>query len=210
MSDDPSQSNNQNDVLRAQDSAALFRENETLRQRLAALERDTVVQGRFVGEAPRYLVNEPGVYLDDTHFPGGTTIDYIGEPNMSMVPINDPAKRAMAELIERLEIGAREVAHRNGRSFFGLTTDRGVLLDTAMADAKRQAQNTPTPVIAVPQPTSGVPAMPHLDQGLVKRGPGRPPKVVAAQAAQPQKPDLGAPRLAPAPTEAAIVGRVVR
>ncbi len=209
MSDDISQSNNQNDVLHMQDTQAMARENASLRERLAALERDTVVRGGFVGEAPRYLVNEPGVFLDDTHFPGGTTIDYIGEPNMSLVPLNEPAKRATAEFIERLETGARAVAAGAGRQFFGLTTDRGVLLDTAMADAKRAAQNTPVPVIAAPQPTSGVPAMPHLDQGLVKRGPGRPPKVVAAQAAAPQKPDLGAPRLAPT-QDPAVVGRMVR
>jgi electron transfer flavoprotein alpha/beta subunit len=76
-----------------------------------------------------------------------------------------------------------------------------------MMDAQREAKETPIPVVATPQPSNNIPAMPHLNQDM-RRGPGRPPKVVATHmAAGPQ--DLGAPRLAPAPTEGAIVGRRV-
>ena len=207
-----SDSNNQNDVLRLHDSEALARENASLRQKLASLEQQNVIEGRFQGEAPRYLVNDPGVYLDDTHWVGGTTIDYTGTPNLSLVPLNDPAKRAMAEFIDRLEQGAREMAARNGRNFNGLVNiaDRNQLIDLATLDARRQA-DAPIPVISVPEPTSGVPAMPHLQQDVVKRGRGRPPKVVASQPAGPQRgtEDLGAPRLAPAPHERAVVGRMV-
>jgi hypothetical protein len=209
-----SDSNNQNDVLRLHDPEALQRENTSLRERLARLEQQNVIEGRFVGEAPRYLVNDPGVVLDDTLWPGGTTIDYIGVPNMSMVPLNDPAKRAMEDLIARLENGARKVAARNGREFLGLHNlgDRNQLLDLAMADAKNQADSAP--IIRTPEPTQGVPAMPHLVQDVVKRGRGRPPKVVASQPAQSARPatnaDLGAPMLAAAPHERAIVGRVVQ
>ena len=207
-----SDSNSPHDALRLHDPETLMRENASLRQKLQHLEQQNVVEGRFVGEAPRYLINHPGVHLDDTFWVEGTLLDYIGVPNLSMVPQNDPAKRAMDEFIERLEIGARKVAARNGREFQGLVNiaDRNQLIDLATADAKRQADQ-PIPVISVPEPTRGVPAMPHLMQDQVKRGRGRPPKVVASQEPQPQRagPDLGAPRLAPAPTERAVIGRMV-
>ena len=208
-----SDSNNPHEALKLHDPEALYKENESLRQRLARLEHQNVIEGRFEGEAPRYLVNDPGVYLDDTHWVGGTTIDFIGEPNLSMVPLNDPAKRAMADLIERLETGARKVAARQGRDFFGLVTDRNVLVDTAMMDAKAAAA-APIPTIQVPQPTQNIPAMPHTEdaQSIIRRGVGRPRKVVSSQPAAPQGAprDFGAPTLAPAPSDPAIIGRMVR
>lgn len=194
-------------MRRLNDPEALFRENESLRDRLEKLERQNVVEGKFQGEAPQYYINEPGVYLDDTHWPGGMTIDYIGTPNLSMVPMNDPAKRIMGEFIERLEAGARKVAARNGREYFGLVTDRNVLIGDAMEQAKRDA-TAPIPIIQVPQPTNDIPVMPHTPEAqaqIARRGRGRPAKVVASESPM-AKQDLGAPRLNPAPTEGAIVG----
>jgi hypothetical protein len=73
MSDD--NANSSNEALRLHDPEALLRENASLRERLARIEQQNVVDGGFRGEAPRYLVNEPGVFIDDTHWPGGTTIE---------------------------------------------------------------------------------------------------------------------------------------
>lgn len=190
----------------------LAQENASLRAQLEKLERSNVILGGFAGEAPRYQLNEPG-YYDDTWFGAGTIIDYTDTPNLTMVPLNDPAKRRMQEHIEMLETGARRKAALAGRDYHGLVTDRNVLIDIARLDAQAAA-DAPVPVIQMPVPHGEVPAMPHTDAAraqAAKRGPGRPRKVISAVSPGPQRPpgaDLGAPQLAPAPTENAIVGRM--
>ena len=200
-------------VLAAQHDpdAALARENAELRKRLAALEQQNVVEGRFTGEIPRYSLNEAGFY-DDTWFAEGTVIEFTGIPNMTMVPLNESAKRAMRENIRTLEEGARRVAFMRGRDYQGLVTDRNVLIDTARADAKALA-DAPVPVIQMPQPTNGVPPMPHTPeaQAMQRRGPGRPKKVMSAEApARQGPPDVGSQMLAPAFPNLmpAVVGRI--
>jgi len=204
--------NDQGNVLRQHDPQALFRENEELRQKLAALERNTVVSGAFQGEAPRYLLNEPA-FIDDTYFVAGTVIEFFGPPARSMVPQNAPADRALRAEIAKLEEGARKVAALRGREFFGLVTDRNVLIDTAMADAKAKADADTVPSIPMPVPAQNIQAMPTTLEAIAaaKRGPGRPRKVVAAVAPQPQTPDAGTPILGAAPAGAhhppAVLGR---
>ena len=206
-----SDSNNPNDVLAQHDPAArLARENASLREQLARLQNN-VVPGGFVGEAPRYQLNEPGFY-DDTWFAAGTIIDFLDTPNLTMVPMNEPAKRAMQAHIEHLEYGARKKAALSGRDYHGLVTDRNVLIDIARLDAQNAA-DAPIPVIAMPQPHGAVPAMPHTDEAraAAKRGPGRPRKVIASAEPGLQRPDAGTPILAPAPAGEgigpAVVGR---
>lgn len=182
----------------------LQREVKSLRDQLAALQQTNVVQGQFRGEAPRYQLNEPGFY-DDTWFPAGSVIDYVDTPNLSMVPMNDPAKRAMGEHIALLEHGARAKAALSGRNYFGQVNDRNVLLDLARADAQRDAA-APVPIISMPIAHGQVPPMPHTEEAIAaqKRSPGRPRKVVSSEAPSAGGPDRGAPTLAPA-----IVGRQV-
>ena len=193
-------------VLMHDPDRRLKEEVASLRQQLASLQRDNVVQGGFRGEAPRYSLNEPGFY-DDTWFPAGSVIDYIDAPNLSMVPLNDPAKRAMTEHISQLEHGARTKAAMAGREYFGQVNDRNVLIDLARQDAKAQAAQVPPPVIQMPIAHGQVPAMPHIDSEMAneRRGRGRPRKVVASsEPGSNAAPDRGAPVLAPA-----IVGRQV-
>lgn len=202
------------EVLRAQHDpdGRLARENADLRARLAAMENANVVRGP--GDAPRYLLNEPGFY-DDTYWVAGTSIEYTDTPNLTMVPLNEPAKRAMAIYIDHLETGARRLAAKNGRDFYGLVTDRNVLIDMARDDAKATA-DAAVPVIKVPQPIGQVPAMPHTDEAraAARRGPGRPRTVVASLDPAPVQrpgPDQSVQMLAPAPREEpAVVGRMVR
>jgi hypothetical protein len=178
----------------------LARENEDLRQRLAALEQRTAAVPQ--GELPRYFLNEP-VFLDNTYFPAGMTLDYTEEPDTSMVPQNEPAKRAMGVHLQRLSIGARNVAALRGREFLGLMTDRGVLLDRALEDAKALANAAPQE-IKMPVPLNNVPAMPHLPeaQAAERRGQPKQRKAMAVPAAPQTGPEANRPTAAPrAPRE---------
>lgn len=208
-------SNDQNDVLRAQVAstdpmARLSQENATLRAKLAALE-DNVVQGRFTGEAPAYLLNEAGFY-DDTYFVAGSRIEFLDTPNLTMVPLNEPARRAMQEHIEILEAGARRKAEGAGRQYFGLVTDRNNLIDQTRLDAQMAAA-APIQVINMPEPIGAVPAMPHTDDAIAaaKRGRGRPKKVLSSSAPPVGGRDVGTPILNPAPAPSrdgpAVLGR---
>ncbi len=190
------------------DPVRLAAENADLRSRLAALEQQNVVDGRFHGEAPKYQLTERGFY-EDTFYEAGTILEWLDPPNLSMAPLNEPARRALQQEIDRQTEGARRVAARNGRDFMGLMTDRNVLIDLARMDAKAVA-DAPTPVIAMPTVHAAPPTMPHLAQ-QERRGPGRPRKVLSATPPAPMAPgpDLGTPMLAPAPTDSAIVGRRV-
>lgn len=208
----PVDENNQHDVLRAQhdQDGRLARENEELRAELDALKTANVVRGP--GELPRYTLNEPGFY-DDTYWVAGSSIEYTDTPNLTMVPLNEPAKRRLTAYILHLEDGARRAAARNGRDFFGLVTDRNVLIDMARQDAKTEADSAPAPVIQMPVPIGQVPAMPHTDQARADARRGRPQKVTAS-AIQAPVADKGAPMLskyeAGDPPGPAVVGRQVR
>jgi hypothetical protein len=194
--------------------SSLARENADLRQRLAALERANVVEGRFQGEAPRYRLNERGFY-DDAFYEAGTTLEFTDYPNMTMVPLNEPARRRMEEHMAALVDGARRVAALKGREYVGLVTDRNVLIDTAMLDAKNGSAAS-VPMMVMPTAHDVPPAMPHTEEAkaAARRGPGRPRKVLSSEPPPPLRPgpDLGAPILAPAPSqpmEPAVVGRRV-
>ena len=207
--------NSARDVLKLSDPEALMRENASLRERLQKIETEqsNVVDGGFKGEAPQYRINHPGVYLDDTHWVEGMVIDYVGVPNTSMVPMNEPARRAMEDYLAHLDYGARKLAALRGRDYYGLQTESGSLLEQALTDARKMA--TEGPVASTPMPTviDDVPPMPHTDEAkarMARRGPGRPPKVLSSQAPV-QGVDRGAPKLAPAPSDSsAVLGRFVR
>lgn len=212
------QSNDPNVILKQSDPAAMAREIVDLRTRLASLETNRVVDGGFKGEAPRYRLNEAcqlGDGGDATFFAAGMEVEYLGVPNMSMAPLNDPARRATAQLVAQLTEGAQRVATIRGRDFFGLVTDRNVLIDTAMMDARNQAAQAAVPVILAPVPHQAPPAMPHMDEARARqrRAPtGR--QAVLSAITPPSQPDGGAPILAPAPSEPrgpgpAVVGRGV-
>ena len=195
-------------------NSALAKENADLRARLAALEKSNVVDGGFTGEAPRYQLNEAG-YYDETWFAPGTVLEFTGVPNMTMAPMNEPAKRMMRENIKALEEGGRRVAMMRGRDFLGLVTDRNVLIDTLRADTKAETA-AQAPVIQMPTPAGQVPPMPHTEEAraIERRLPGRPRKVLSSTPPLPTgMPDTRGQMLAPAPAPAgqgpAVVARVI-
>lgn len=199
--------NSQHDVLsRHADPAFLARENASLRERLAALEQANVVTGQFRGEVPRYQLNEP-CFLDDTFFDRNTVVEWVGVPNLSMVPMNEPARRLMEQFVQDQTEAGRIAALRNGRPFAGLTNDRGLLLEAALEDARRVAQDSPAPVVKMPEPIGDVPPMPHtMEAQAAKARRGRQPRAVAVEG-RPAPVDRGAPTLAP--TDPTVVARMV-
>lgn len=192
-----SDSNSPSDVLASQSiDPAYVRELEA---RLRQLEQGNVVRPTFQGEAPRYKLNEPG-YYDDTWFAAESVIEFIGTPNFSMVPMNDPARRAMQEFIDYQTECQRDRDMINGRQFAGLITDKGVMIANGLLDARRAAREM-GPQVRMPEETGNVPAMPHTAEAVaqnLKRGRGRPRKVLSAKAPQvPQR---------PRPAESGLVG----
>lgn len=163
----------------AADAMAIFSDSASkdaliaeLQAQLARFEGDTVVQGQFKGEFPKYKLAAPCFLDDQTLHVEGEIIEYTGGLNLAMVPLNDPAKRAMDVYISELEGGAAERAAAAGRPFTGLSRDMGEVIATLLQDARKAA----APVhIEVPRERGDVEIMPHLaDQKARKRG--RPPR----------------------------------
>jgi len=206
------QSNSTTDALKLHDPVALYRENQSLHARLAALETGRVVEGRFKGEAPRYFLNGPcflGEGPEQTHFPAGTTLEYWGEPNMDMAPLNEPASRATQAMIGRLTEAGQRAAAFNNREFRGLVTDRNMLIDQAMIDARMKAAAAAVQPVLAPVAHSAPPATPHMPEALARRRGAGGGLVGAVQAPAPQAPDLGAGTAPPAPAAPppGVVGR---
>jgi hypothetical protein len=182
--------NSAHDVMNATNQdGALMRELRELQRKVAAFEAaqgTNVLHAPFTGEVPRYRLNEP-VFFDDTLIPAETfdqatktwrptEIEFTDAPNLSMVPVNEPAKRAMADYVEMLTDCQRRKAEGMGRVFQGLVTDRGVMIAQDMQDARAEAR---APSVRMPEDKGFVPSMPHTDEAraLQKRKPGRPRKV---------------------------------
>lgn len=166
---------------------------------LARYEGEKVLHPKFQGEIPRYRLNVPCFLEDDTLHEEGEEIEYLGPPNMEMVPLNDAARHRMQLYIDELTESARVAAEINGRRFTGLITDRGTQIAVAMQDARRDAGNHTlgnAPVIAMPSEKGVVPAMPHLPEAVAQqRRRGRPPKASAVVSAKaPPKPGKASPQ----------------
>jgi len=162
-------------AMQAGGEAQLRREIEELRAQLSQYQSPNVVETEFGGEAPRYRLNEPGFYgngLDCSYFEAGKEITYTEWPNLSMVPLNEPARRKMQEHIDYLTECQREKYESAGRKFSGLVTDKGVLIAEADQEARRSGHG---PQIVMPTEKGPVPPMLHM---APKRGPGRPRKIV--------------------------------
>lgn len=190
--------NSPNDVLKEHagsgDLAGLQAQIAELQAKLAEYNPTTVVDGNF--EGPKYLLNEPG-YYEDTYFDAGSEIVFTGFPNLTMVPLNDSAKRKMDQHIEYLTGNQREAFEAAGRIFNGLVTDRGVLLAQSLHDVRAGK----APEVVIPVEKGAVPAMPHMD-GVkhAKRA-----KSVLSSKAPPTPAKPGAPNIGPG-TEPRIFG----
>lgn len=188
--------------MQTADPAALQREVEQLRAALARKDAERVVQHPSSRELPRYFLNSP-VFLEDNHYPKGCVIEWDDVPNLEMVPMNPPAEARMRAFLEEVTYGAQVVAAQRGRNFYGLVTDRNVLLDTYRQDVKNEMAQPTSPVVQMPVRRDEVPVMPTTDAALAaaRRNP-KGGKVGKVQGPPQQTPDRG-------PMAPAVVGRGV-
>lgn len=197
--------NDPSEVLKMQapDPEVLQREVTELR---AALARETAKVHAHPSnrEMPRYFLND-SVFLEDNFYPKGCVLEWDDTPNQEMVPMNGAAEARMRAWLAEVTHGAMEVAAQRGRNFYGLVTDRNVLLDTYRADVKAEQMQPTAPVIQMPVRRDDVPAMPTTDAAIAaaRRNPRQGAKVGKVEGPSQGKPDRGAP-MAPA-----VVGRGV-
>ncbi len=164
------------------DVQALIREMEQLKARNAELEgREVIEPEAFKGEAPRYRLNNPCFLEDDTLHMEGEEIEYIGTPNLDMVPINKAAQQRMQQYIDFLTNHARRSAELAGRPFLGLVTDKGEMIAQSLQDARRAPDKV---TFVTPVDKGDVPAMPHTPEAQAqarRNGRGRPRSVLSAR-----------------------------
>ena len=186
------------DAMPQVDVTELMRTIAELKAKVAQFEESNVYRPNFVGQCPKYKLNAPVYLEDDVYHEEGEEIEYLGTPNMDMVPLNDAATTKMREYMDYLTKGARDAAEANGRQFRGLITDQGVMIATSMQDARRAAGNT---ALTIPTEKSEIPVMPHTDEAKAqakRSGRVKDAKVVSAKAPPPP------PR--PTPEPASIMG----
>lgn len=113
---------------------------------------------------------------DDTLYPEGSEIYYEGEPNEEMEPLNEPARVKLVEYLEKLDVLARQVSEKTGKTYIG----RPRTLDGALAWA-REIERAAVPVMGhLGQKDSPSISKVHTDEtpevgsANPKRGRGRP------------------------------------
>ena len=167
-------------LVGSSDFAAMQKMIAELQAKLALYEDTNVVRPKFDGEVPKYRLNVPFFGPDDTKYPEGSEIEYLGTPNMEMVPLNNAARARIEDYIDELTEGARQKAALVGRNFNGLPGDVAGLIAMALSDARTMKdEGKVQPVLRLPEPTDSrdVPSMPHTEQAeIARRKAGRPKK----------------------------------
>jgi hypothetical protein len=195
--------NDPNEVLKMQTADPAVLQNEIAQLRAALAQKDAqIARHPSNRQLPQYFLNE-AAFLEDNHYPRGCTLEWDGEPNQEMVPVNAPAEARMRAFLQHVTEGAMEVAAQRGRHFYGLVSDRNVLLDTYRQDVTKEMAQPTAPVIQMPVRRDEVPAMPTTDAAIAaaRRQPRTNSKVGKVEVPTSGKPDRGAPMLP------AIVGR---
>jgi hypothetical protein len=145
-------------------------------------------------EMPKYRQMNPHGFFadDDTLYPEGTEFYWGGEPNEFMEPLNQPALEAMNKYTEYLDECARKYAEKMGRPFMGRTKSFAETYDQLLEDAKTIAAEKDASK-RVKKIKLTAPKKPnvqgHLDANgqMIRRRPGRPPKIAGAVFPEPPK-----------------------
>ncbi|HVB17292.1 MAG TPA: hypothetical protein VNF04_12205 [Stellaceae bacterium] len=159
--------------------AAKDAEIERLKAKLSDIEGEKIARPAFGGEIPKYkIVSQRGCFLeDDTLHLGDEIIEYLGTPNLEMVPLNGAAEKRMDAYIAELNDGARAKAEVSGRPFRRLAGDQGAILQIAQderraADAGKLAFDLGAEgrlLIRRPEDRGKVPTMPHTQPLAAQR-----------------------------------------
>lgn len=60
-----------------------------------------------------------GFFCDDTLFEEGAEVEYDGEPNLELEPLNEVARQKLIQFIEKLDNLGRQAAEKAGRPWAG-------------------------------------------------------------------------------------------
>ncbi len=121
---------------------------------------------------------------DDTLHEEGEEIAYLGVPNEWMAPMNEPARIKVQELLERLDMLAREKAERLGRPWSGRPRDVGDQIAEARGDVRRKL---PEVQIVTPMRQRDIPQRPDMIP-LAQRKAKKTPLLSATKPDAPGKP----------------------
>lgn len=108
-------------------------------------------------DKPRYrILNSPGFFAeDDTLYPPGTEIVYLGTPNEHMEPLNDAAREAVDKHTAYLDQCYAEKMHANGRAVGVRPRELGDQIAEASAEAREKRERKVYPTAGQPIPPMG-------------------------------------------------------
>lgn len=88
-------------------------------------------------DRPAYRVlDERGLFADDTLWPAGSVIYFDDEPNEELEPLNEKARDVMRAYIQKLDAYAEDVAKKTGKRFIGRSRN----LEDAMNDLREDSR----------------------------------------------------------------------
>lgn len=127
-------------------------------------------------DKPRYrILNSPGFFAeDDTLYPPGTEIVYLGTPNEHMEPLNEAAREAVDKYQAELDAGYAAKAAANGRPIGIRPRDLGEQIDDQRADQKARERKV--------YPVAGE-KIPPMGSMTKRRGPAK--NIVSAKVPKP-------------------------
>lgn len=127
---------------------------------------------------------------DDTVHGEDEEVAYLGVPNEWMEPLNEPAREKMQEYLTHLDQCAERAANAKGRPYTGRLTDIGDVLAQALSDARGTATRENTLAVksdmVMPVHAGSIPLRGDLATPEQRKRRGRPPKVLASKAPEPQ------------------------
>jgi hypothetical protein len=129
---------------------------------------------------PLYLqMNPHGFYADDTLFPEGTKLYFMGEPNEYLKPLNGIARMKVKEYFAKLDAEWAKYCEKQGKQLTRRPVDFADVVAELSTDARAQVANQARTVMVAEKPQKGMQG--HLNaDGSLRRKPGRPPKTKVA------------------------------
>lgn len=138
----------------------------------------------YNNETPVWRVLATAGFFDtnDTLYEEGSEIEYTGEPNLELEPLNEAARQKLIEFIEKLDVLGRQAAEKAGRPWAGYPRHLDGQLALATAIQREEMGILGNKNKESPSAARKVNPDELADTGLnsVKRSRGRPRKSLAA------------------------------